>query len=229
MDLGDKKQLVLDLLPRVICAVVLPWVTSFSLIIIFVMPLPARSQIYSCKDANGRTISSDRPMPECADRAIRELSKTGVLKREIPAPLTAEQRRQSQVEEEKRRIAAAAIEEQRQQDRALLARYRNESDIEASRRYYLGLTLDTIKRDQDWIADGEKQLKEAQSETEFYKNKKIPADVMSRIAEARRVLEEGKTNMRSHQKDITDTNAKFDLTLARYRGLNHPQSTVTSR
>ncbi|PUA18134.1 DUF4124 domain-containing protein [Glaciimonas sp. PCH181] len=229
MDLGGKKQLILDLMPRVTGVFVLSWATSFSLVVIFVVPLPARSQIYSCKDAAGRTISSDRPMPECADRVIRELSKTGVLKREIPAPLTPEQRRQSQLEKEKRRIAAAAIEEQRQQDRALLARYRNESDIEASRRYYLGLSQDTIKRDQDWIADAEKQLKEAQAETEFYKNKKIPTDVLARIEEARRVLEEGKTNMRSHQKDMVDTNAKFDLTLARYRGLSRPQSAVTSR
>ena len=49
----------------------------------------AHATIFMCKDASGRTITSDRPIPECAERTVWEYGNTGSLKREIAAPLTA--------------------------------------------------------------------------------------------------------------------------------------------
>jgi hypothetical protein len=49
---------------------------------------------YICKDANNRTITSDTPPPECANREIREYGRDGTLRRVIEPPLTAEQRKQ---------------------------------------------------------------------------------------------------------------------------------------
>lgn len=84
----------------------------------------ARAQgIYSCKDASGRTLTSDRPIPECATRPMRELSVSGVTKREIPAPLTKEQLARKQVEEEEQARVAAEERREQQRDRALLAAY----------------------------------------------------------------------------------------------------------
>ena len=53
------------------------------------LPWTAQAQFFQCKDASGRTLSSDRPIPECADRPVRELGRNGMLKREVPPPLTA--------------------------------------------------------------------------------------------------------------------------------------------
>ena len=199
----------------------------FSLLFICMLPLPARSQIFSCKDAAGITITSDHPTPECADRVIRELSNTGVLRREIPAPLTAEQKHQWHPKEENHRIAAAESDMQRQQDRALLARYRSEADIASSRLYSLSLSQDMIKHDQEWILEAEKQLKIVESETEFYKNKKIPLSVQASINDAGNVLENSKKTLRDHQLEMADINAKFDDTLIRYRHLSRNQAAAT--
>jgi hypothetical protein len=204
-------------------------VKEYLILLISTLPLLAHAQIYSCKDGAGHTISSDHPMPECADRAIRELSNSGVLKREIPAPLSAEQKRQMQLQEEKRQAAAAALEQQHQQDRALLVRYHSESDIAESRRYYLDLSQEMIKRDQAWIADAEKQLQAAQVETEFYKNRKLPQALRAKIDEAKRAIEDGKKNMGEHQVEAAGINAKFDDMLKRYRYLTSGQSTDASR
>lgn len=184
------------------------------------LPLFAHGQIYTCKDAAGHTVTGDHPMPECADRRIVELSKAGVLKREIPAPLTAAQRRQQDILDEQRRAEAAAEEQRRQQDRALLARYKSEADIESSRRYYLSLSQDLIKRDQAAIDDAQYQLKAANTEAEFYKHQKtLPAALRNKIDEAHRDISYNQKNMADHQVELGRINGKFDETLKRYREL----------
>ena len=207
----------------------MPCLISFGIAFICALPSPAFSQIFICKDGAGRTITSDHPTPECADRSMRELSNTGLLRREIPAPLNAEQKRQLQLQEEKHRVAAAAVEEQHQLDKALMARYRSESDITSSRRYYLGLSQDMIKRDQASIVEAEAQLKAAQADTEFYKNKKLPAPVQWKIDDAQHALDGCKTSLSEHQKDAAGINAKFDETLTRYRTLSLSQASSSNR
>ena len=154
-------------------------------------------------------------MPECADRTIVELSKTGVVKPEIPALLTGEKKRQQQLLEEKRKAEAVAEDLRRQQDRALLARYRSEADSEDSRRYYMSLSQDLVKRDQILIADARNQLKAANIEAEFYKNRKgLPTELRNKMDEANRVIAANQKNMADHQAELARINDKYDETEA---------------
>lgn len=45
---------------------------------------PVQKSIYTCIDGKGSKRTSDRPIPECADREQRVLNKDGSLKRVIP-------------------------------------------------------------------------------------------------------------------------------------------------
>lgn len=191
-------------------------------------PLLAHGQIYSCKDASGRTVTSDRPMSECGDRAIRELSKTGVIKREIPAEMTPEQKRQREAIEEKQRTEAALTEQKKQQDRALLARYHSENDIEISRRSALAQTQDLIKLDQKTINETESKLKTIETETQFYKTKTIPFELQTRIDDTTQFLINKKKQMADHQNDLSLINARFDEMLKRYREVTHTIETDES-
>ncbi|KAF3997184.1 hypothetical protein [Glaciimonas immobilis] len=229
MSSGTKKRLPTLRTPCVPGASGLRWLPFLTIVWIALLPRAVMGQIYSCKDAAGRTISSDRLMPKCADRATREFSNTGILKSEISAPLNAEQKRQLQVQEEKRHTANILLEEERQQGRALLARYRSENDIATSRQYYLTLSKDTIKRDQEWILDAERQLKEAQAETEFYKNKKLPSALKKRLNDAQTAINDARPDMIEHQNEIGGINTKFDAMLARYRVLRGNALSATSR
>jgi Domain of unknown function (DUF4124) len=184
------------------------------------LPLLAHGQIFTCKDAAGRTVTGDHPMPECADRRIVVLSNAGVVKREIPAPLTVEQKRQQDILDEKHRAETAAEEQRHQQDRALLARYRSEADIESSRRYYLSLSQDLIKRDQVAIDDARNQLKAANTEAEFYKHKKsLPMGLRNKMDEANRDIAYNQKSMADHQAELSRINGKFDETVRHYREL----------
>ena len=48
------------------------------------MVTSAQAKIYMCKDASGKTLSSDRPIPECADRPVREYSNNGSKHKDMP-------------------------------------------------------------------------------------------------------------------------------------------------
>ena len=86
------------------------------------------SPIFVCRDASGRTISGDRPSPDCAQQPLRELNAYGVTTREIPAPLTPEQLRRKAIADEAARIDAIKQRQSDARDRALLLAY---ADIEA--------------------------------------------------------------------------------------------------
>lgn len=179
----------------------------------------AQAQIYMCKDASGRTLTSDRPIPECADRAMREFGKTGVLKREIRAPLTAEEKRQKQLEEEKRKVEALAAEEQKKSDNAMLARYRTEADINVARARSLSVIDEQVKRETIGLTAAEKQLAQAQSARDAAaKNQsKVPPVLVRNVEDAERRVTESRNRLKEYNAELAKVNAKFDQTVARFR------------
>jgi len=81
----------------------------------------------------------------------------GLVRREIAAPLTPEQRRQKQVEQDKLRADAIGRGRAAPQDRILLSRYQSDLDIEAARKRALQPVQDLIAGAKSGIADAEKQ------------------------------------------------------------------------
>ena len=179
------------------------------------MPLAVHAQIIMCKDAAGKTYSSDRPIMECADRPIREFGKSGVLRREIPAPLTAEQKRQKQLDEEKRKAEEAALADQRQADRAILARYGKESDIEVARKRTLEITQEQLKRQTEELAAAEKQNAQVQSEIAKVKNPKdVPPGLHRRLEESGKAVSDQKKKFQNLNCKKFLCNAQKQLTKA---------------
>lgn len=192
------------------------------------LPAAAYAQIIMCKDANGKTHTSDRPIMECADRPIREFGNSGYLKREIPAPLTAEQKRQKQLEDEKRRAEEIALLEQKQADRALLARYRSEDDIEIARKRALEVVKDQFVRQNEVIAAAEKLQRDAQSEIAQSNNKnEVPPALQQRLGESNTKIRNEKNKRQFYAEAMVQINAQFDATVKRYRELNNRDSTAS--
>jgi hypothetical protein len=67
-------------------------------------PAKTGSTIYSCTDAQGKRLTSDRPIPECVGREQRVLNSDGSVRRVLPPTLTAAER----AEAEARDVEAAA-------------------------------------------------------------------------------------------------------------------------
>jgi len=184
-------------------------------------PLAAHAQkILMCKDAAGRTYTSDRPMPECADRAVRELDRNGIVRRVIPAPLTAEQKHQKQVEEEKIRADEIAAADQKQNDRAIMDRYRNEGEIGIARERTVDLVREQSRREAAALAAAETRRKDVQFEIGRLKDKKaVSPALQSKLDESDQAILNAKKKMQDYEAEIAQINAKYDATLKRYREL----------
>ena len=179
------------------------------------------AQIFVCKDSNGRTITSDRPIPECAARPMRELGKDGVTRREIAAPLTAAQKRQREVDADRLRTEAEAALEVRRRDLAMLERFRSESEIHAAHKRAIEDIQENIKRETVTLVAAEKTLKEAQIESNGRKGKNGAALLPTRRYEdAKAAVASQVDSIREQRINMLKVDAWFEETLKRYRELN---------
>lgn len=185
------------------------------------MPMPAHAQkIYLCKDASGKTLTSDRPIPECADRAVRQLDANGMVRREIPPPLTAEQKREKQLEEERLKAERAAAAERKLHDQAILDRYRSEADIELARKRAVDIVQEQIKRESAMLASAEKRKKDAQAKAAQHKDQKsLPPLLAHELEDADHTAANSKKKLQGYEAEVGQINGKFDLTLKRFREL----------
>jgi len=169
-------------------------------------PLLAHAAIFMCKDSAGRTLTSDRPLPECADRHVREYSRNGIFKREIaalPTPeqkrLLLEQQRQKRAEEERRR-------EQQRADRAFMLRYQSEENIELARQRESASLINLI-------AQHRAALELAQEERDAAEGKPTGQEgATSRMRDIKQRLQES-------EEELAHINNKFDAMLKRYRDI----------
>lgn len=187
----------------------------------------AQTTIYTCRDRNGRTITSDRPIPECADRAMRELGPSGIVKREIAAPLTPEQRRAKEIDDRNRKLAEEAAREKRRRDAALLAAYSNEAQIEGARRRALADAEDSIKTSRSHLADLATERKALTQEAGAYKNKRVPPLVKRRLDDNEAAISDEEATIRMRQADVQRINQRYDDELRRFRELTDPGKGVS--
>lgn len=181
----------------------------------------AFAQIYVCKDAAGRTITSDRPIPECTDRVVRELDSAGRTRREIHPPPTAEEKRQLQLQEEKRKAEELAAEEQRRNDRLLRTRYQSEAELESARANAVDLIKEQLKRERQALADAEKRQQKAEAETGALKKRNaiVPVALQQQLDEESQSVSDALSRIQEYEAEIALINAKYDALLKRYREL----------
>lgn len=179
------------------------------------------SGIYTCVDAQGRTITSDRPIAACIDREQRELNKAGIVKRVVPPSYTAEEQavinaKRKLVENEQARIA-----EEKRRNRALLLRYPNQGVHDKERTEALALIEDVVLAVHKRSRTLAEQRKEIDAELEFYQN-----DVKKAPTALKRRIEDNEDQMKAQQRFLLDqaqekqrVTARFDEELAKLRQL----------
>lgn len=182
----------------------------------------AFAEIYRCKDASGRTLTSDRPIPECANLSTQVLGKDGSVRREIAAPLTPEQRAAKKAEEEKRKADAIAAEEQKKKDQLLLAAYSNEKAIQAAReRSVTQLRAEIIEANNAAnSAERKRRLLQAEADKLKEKNGRVPADMQRKIAEADQSAQAERKRAEKLEVDLLSQKDKYDAIQARFKELS---------
>jgi hypothetical protein len=181
----------------------------------------APASIYSCVDAKGRKITADRPIAECMDRTQRELSRSGLVKREVAPPLTAPERAAL---EEKQKAAAevrARQAEEKRRDRALLSRYPNRTVHDRERTEALAQIDEVIKASSKRSAELAEQRKAIDIDLEFYKSDpaKTPAALKRRIEENEGSVAVQKRFVAEQEAEKQRVNTRFEEELTKLRQL----------
>jgi hypothetical protein len=185
----------------------------------------AQTKIYICKDAAGRTLSSDRPIAECNTRPVREMDRNGITRREIAAPLTAEEKKKAEEEARTRHAEEDAASERQRNDRAILARFRSEGDIIDSGRRNIAIVQENVKRETQTLAAAEKRQQAAEAElASLSARDQRPAYLRQRLEEADRAVSGSRRRLDDYEAEILLINNRTDATLKRFRNLQQERA-----
>lgn len=178
--------------------------------------------IYTCVDARGRRLTSDRPIAECLDRTQHELNPSGSVRRELGPSLTAAERAEREARERQQAQQQARQQDALRRDRALLARYRDQAAHDRAREQALSHVEAAATAVQLRLAELDKERAALDRELEFYPGRppeQLPAklrqqlaDHEARVATQRRFLDEQAAERRR-------INERYDEELARLREL----------
>ncbi len=141
----------------------------------------AAPQVYTCVAANGRTLTSDRPIVECLDREQRVLGPEGTLQRVMPPSLTADER--SERESRERQLAAERQlrAEAAKRDRNLMQRYPNAQAHQKAREAALTNLQLSMRTSELRVNELAGERKPLLAEAEFYVGKALPGKLREQL------------------------------------------------
>ena len=185
----------------------------------------AQTKIYVCKDAAGHTLTSDRPIAECSARPMREMDRNGITRREIPAPLTADEKQKNEEDARARRAEEIAAVEQRRNDSAILSRFRSEDDIVDSGRRNVAIVQENVKREMQVLSAAGKRQQAAEAElAQLPDGNARPAYLRQRLEEADRSVSGSRRRLDDYEAEILQINTRTEATLKRFRELRRERA-----
>jgi hypothetical protein len=179
----------------------------------------AAATIYTCINAAGQKLTSDRPIPECNDREQRVLNRDGSVRSVREPSFTSEERAARDEAENRRNQERISKLEAIRRDRNLLARFPNEAAHGKARTAALGVVQDSIKRSEQRVADLQKERTPLANEAEFYVGKPMPLKLKQQL-ESVDVSIEAQRSIAANQKvEVQRINDLYDIELAHLRKL----------
>lgn len=180
-------------------------------------PAPPINGIYTCTDANGRKLRSDRPIPACIDREQTVLNPSGTVRATV-GPSLSEHQRAEREERRKEEAAQQAREaEEKRRDRAMLARYPNRAAHDKERAE-AHARLDVV------VLEAEKRImalhddrKKIDRELEFYQGdaSKAPPVLRRQIEQVAHSLQAQQRFIQTQENERQRVDARFDEELQR--------------
>jgi hypothetical protein len=184
-------------------------------------PQGAAGGIYTCVDRTGRRLTADRPIPECLDREQRELSPSGMTRRQIGPSLTEIERTALEAQKRKEAEEHARVVEERRRERVLVARYPNKAAHDVERAAAIQLVDDVTSTAEKRITELKAERKKLDVEMEFYKKdpNKAPMMLRRKIGEVEDSLAEQQRFIAGQDQEKRRVHARFDTELAQLRKL----------
>ena len=176
-------------------------------------------QIYSCVDANGKRLTSDRPLPECASRDQRVLNPDGSVKKVLSPTLTAEEAAQQDARDRAAAVARSAQQDAVRRDRNLTQRFPTEEAHANARASALNDVRKAVESSERRMAVLATERKPLTSEAEFYIGKALPLKLKQALDANDATTDAQRTLIQNQQVEMVRINALYDAELVRLRRL----------
>ena len=125
--------------------------------IIAALPLAAAAQSYRCVGKDGKKYYGQSVPPQCVGLPMEQLNAQGVVVKKIDAQASADERAKKDAEDAERKKREAVSKEEGRRDRALLATYTSEKDIEDARARALAGNRQQVNEGEARIAELKKR------------------------------------------------------------------------
>jgi hypothetical protein len=189
-------------------------------------PLAAHSQArpgeltYRCVGKDGKKYYGSTLPQQCIGQPVEQLSTSGIVVKRISPEGDEKERLAKEAEAKKKREEDAAAKEAARRNRALLATYTSEQDIDEARSRALADNEQAVKDVELRIDAIKKRQASYDKELEFYKgNNKPPVRLQDDIRDAEIDLQAQENLLVVKKKDVNNINARYADDKKRYREL----------
>ena len=179
----------------------------------------AAASIYSCTDAGGKRLTSDRPIPECTGREQRVLNADGSVKAVLPPTLTSDERADKDARERDAATERAAHQDAMRRDRNLLARFPDEAAHNKAREAALDDVRKSVLVSEGRVALFNAERKSLMDEAEFYTAKTMPGKLKALLDANDASTEAQRSLIQNQQAEVVRINKLYDLELGRLKRL----------
>lgn len=185
--------------------------------------------IYSCVDAKGRKLTSDRPIPECLDREQKLLNPSGTVRAKVGPNLTAQERADAEAKAKQEADERALLVEQRRRERALLTRYPSKEVHDQERAEALARVVAVVQAASKRVDDLALERRKVDEEMEFYKKdpSKAPPSLRRQLDDIAQSTGVQKRFIGEQEDEKRRINARFDDELVRLKQLWAAQGRLT--
>jgi hypothetical protein len=187
---------------------------------IILAPLAADAQSYRCTGKDGKRYYGQTVPRACIGQPVEELNAQGMVVKRYDAAASAAEREQKAAEDEERKKREAVAKEEGRRNRALLATYTSEKDIDQARARALKDNEAAVKEIERRIGALKKRQEEIQKELDFYQGKnKPPAKLAQDIKNTEFDIQTQQDLMAKKKKEVDQINARYDEDKKRYNEL----------
>lgn len=197
---------------------------------LLIAPLVAQAQVtYRCTTKDGKKYYGSAIPMQCMGHPIEQLNAQGLVVRRIDPEGEEKARADKEAAAAKNREEEAASREEMRRNRALLATYTSERDIEDARQRALAENQKAVREVETKIEAIKKRRAGYDKEMEFYKDNKKgtsnpPAKLVEDIKNAEIDLKAQEGLLSSKKKEVDGINAKYDEDKKRYAQLTKGQA-----
>ncbi len=184
---------------------------------LMILPFAADAQSYRCVGKDGKKYYGQSVPPACLGQPVEQLNAQGMVIKRFDAAASGAEREKKAAEDEERKKREAISKEEGRRNRALLATYTSEKDIDQARARALKDNEGAVKDIERRIGGLKTRLAELKKELDFFSGKnKPPAKLADDIRNTEFEIKTQEELMATKKREVDQINARYDDDRNRY-------------